>query len=220
MSTGQTSCKRCGTCCLRGGPVLHTGDAHLVESGRLRFADLVTIRKGELAVVPPDDDLLPAAHEMVKINGRNGSWACRFYEEESSGCSIYGHRPLSCEALKCWDTAESLALVGKDLLCRKEMIGSHPAWALLAEHQQACPPPDPQMVLAIVQSGDRKALGTLAEAVNLDLRYRAAALSRYSIGGEDELFFLGRPLFQLLSPLGIAAVEQNNGVVLRFREQS
>lgn len=48
----QPSCRRCGTCCIKGGPSLHREDLPLVEEGRIRVQDLVCIRSGEMAYDP------------------------------------------------------------------------------------------------------------------------------------------------------------------------
>ena len=53
----KTSCNRCGSCCKQGGPALHMQDLDLVLSGKLHFEDLITVRRGELALQPLTDSI-------------------------------------------------------------------------------------------------------------------------------------------------------------------
>ena len=69
MKKEQTECLRCGTCCTGGGPALHTEDLPLVREWEIPFAQLITVRAGELAYNPVADALLPIRRELVKISG-------------------------------------------------------------------------------------------------------------------------------------------------------
>ena len=44
-----SECKRCGTCCKKGGPCFHVEDKMLIEKGVILIKYLYTIRKGEPA---------------------------------------------------------------------------------------------------------------------------------------------------------------------------
>lgn len=46
----RTHCRRCGTCCEKGGPALHTDDRMLIENGHIPARYLFTIREGEPVV--------------------------------------------------------------------------------------------------------------------------------------------------------------------------
>ena len=48
----KIECKRCGTCCIKGGPVLHSVDLALITEGVIRPDQLVVIRHGEPAYNP------------------------------------------------------------------------------------------------------------------------------------------------------------------------
>jgi Fe-S-cluster containining protein len=45
----ENPCRRCGTCCEKGGPSLHREDRPLVDNGQIPVRHLFTIRRGELA---------------------------------------------------------------------------------------------------------------------------------------------------------------------------
>lgn len=112
----RTSCIQCGTCCRKGGPVLHHEDKGLLDSGLIRAEHLITIRKGEPAFSPLSGKVEPASCELIKINGRKGEWTCCFFDAETPACTIYAHRPLECRLLECWDTEKLISVINKNTL--------------------------------------------------------------------------------------------------------
>lgn len=99
-------CRRCGTCCLRGGPTLMLTDASLLTSGTLTLEALVCLRAGEWTRDDSRKALRPLEGERIKIAGPGGRvhpWRCRYYRE-GVGCGIYQQRPAQCSALFCMDT--------------------------------------------------------------------------------------------------------------------
>ncbi len=48
----RTYCIRCGTCCMKGGPVLHQQDKAILLEGYAGHQHLITLRKGEMAYDP------------------------------------------------------------------------------------------------------------------------------------------------------------------------
>ena len=76
MKENKQECIQCGTCCTSGGPALHTEDEQLVRSGKIPLAQLITIRKGELAHNPILKRLQPVKRELVKISGVGREWNC------------------------------------------------------------------------------------------------------------------------------------------------
>ena len=135
----QTSCTQCGICCKQGGPALHIADLELVKSGRIPISHLITIRKGELVDNPLAGKIVPSIVELVKVIGKKDQWECCFYNDKL-GCTVYTERPYACRMLKCWDTAEILALVEKDTVSRFDILEKDdPIIALIMEHERICP---------------------------------------------------------------------------------
>lgn len=66
---GQTGCRRCGTCCEKGGPSLHLADKPLVVDGQIPARCLFTLRKGERVRDNVAGTLVPLEREIVKIRG-------------------------------------------------------------------------------------------------------------------------------------------------------
>ncbi|MFH1015025.1 MAG: YkgJ family cysteine cluster protein, partial [Nitrospirota bacterium] len=134
-----TACIRCGTCCRKGGPALHKEDKKILLEGHISYHHLITIRKGELAFTPLSSKPEPVKQELVKIAGKGKSWACLFYEKKQSSCAVYEKRPLECRLLKCWDTAQLLAIVGKDTLTRADIISADdPIMRFIRTHEKEC----------------------------------------------------------------------------------
>jgi len=216
----KISCDRCGECCLQGGPALHTQDLQLLKERKLQLSDLVTVRKGELAFQPMATEAEQVTREFLKLQGKKGSWTCTFYDDVNKGCTIYDKRPLACRVLECTAPEPLLAISGKNLITRFDcMDKKDPLLPVVEEHEATCPCPD---VHALRQRLQREAprqefMESLTDKVNLDLKYRAMVARRYRINLGQELFYFGRPLFQLLAPLGITAVQQAGQLGLKYR---
>lgn len=218
--SAATACQRCGTCCRQGGPALHGPDAELIRSGALHLDDLVTVRRGELAFQPLADRPEPVTHEFLKLKGQNGSWCCAFFNETSKGCLRYAHRPMACGLLDCTDTGPLLAIAGQDLLTRFDcLLTDDPLLPLIEAHEQTCPCPDLAAIdRDLHQTTDAIAalLADLEAAVARDLAFRTWVAAAHGLSLGQELFAFGRPLFQLLHPLGVQAVNTAAGIRLRL----
>ena len=219
MSDSAT-CKRCGTCCRQGGPALHGPDLDLIRAGLLHLDDLITVRKGELAFQPLAGQPEPVIHEFLKLRGQNGTWCCAFYDETSKGCMRYAHRPMACGLLDCTDTGPLLALAGQDLLTRFDCLKpDDPLLPLVHEYEQLCPCPDLQAIGQKLGRAETDAalLAGLEAAVNADLAFRSRVTADHHLSLAQELFYFGRPLFQLLLPLGVQAISTPAGIRLSIQ---
>ena len=195
-----------------GGPALHREDLALITSTRLPVSDLVTIRKGELAHNPLTGKVQPASVELVKIVGAGGQWQCCYYDSDH-GCTIYHYRPVGCRLLKCWDPGDILNLV--DTLCRLDIVtADSPFVALIKEHEKLCPCDGLQSILTDRNSLTQQQKNELEARVNSDLQFRKRVIEDYNLSLREEMFYFGRPFFQLLNPLGVSVVESETGVQL------
>ena len=112
-------CRRCGMCCLRGGPTLMQADLPRLTGNVLTLETLVCLRAGEWARDDARGELRPLDRECIKVAGLGGQahpWRCRFYRD-ASGCGIYAHRPVQCSALFCMNTDPL-----EDLLAREPLL--------------------------------------------------------------------------------------------------
>ncbi len=216
MVIEQTMCKKCGNCCKKGGPALHTQDLLLVKSGKIPVSSLITIRKGELANNPLTEKIQPTNVELVKIVGTGRQWDCCYYDEQS-GCTIYENRPFACRVLKCWDTEEILGLVEKDTLSRFDILDTDdPLIPVVMEHERICPCDDLGYVQCNLGQLSDQQKKDMEKRVRTDLHFRTRVIKDFKLKVSGELFYFGRPLFQLLQPLGVRISESSTGIHLNW----
>lgn len=213
----QTECRRCGTCCKKGGPALHKQDIGLIESGKLQRESLITIRQGELAYNPVTESIQPVKNELVKIRGNSGEWSCLFYNESNKECMIHAYRPYACRVLKCWDPQELLDLVGRDTLTRFDLLAEEdPLFSFFVEHERLFACPDMEELANWTEDEFREKGDELEKLVVGDLTFRDQLVRKHNLQLNDEMILFGRPIFQLLQPLGFSVVQDHMGIRLNF----
>lgn len=218
MTTNQVTCRKCGNCCEKGGPALHSQDLELIRRGKIPISSLITIRKGELVHNPLAGKIQPVSVELVKIVGTGRLWNCWYYNKDS-GCTVYSDRPHACRILKCWDTSEILDLVEKDTLSRLDILsGDDPLIPVILEHERLCPYKDLQFIQDNSGQLTTEYKNELEKRVRSDLRFRTRVTGDFQLKVSEELFYFGRPFFQLLEPLGIRISETSSGIHLIWRE--
>jgi Fe-S-cluster containining protein len=200
------TCERCGECCRKGGPVLHLSDREIMLAGHAGHADLVTLRKGETVMNPVSGRLEACQREMIKVRGAGTGWVCIFHQGQDRSCKIYPHRFLECRVLKCWDAAGIMAVMGKDLIARADLINpSDPVHELISMHEAECPSVEIRQLTHEALYGKDKltAMKRLSEIVRLDRAVRSYAVSDCGLNREHEQFIFGQPVLKLLSASGI-----------------
>jgi len=215
----RTGCIRCGTCCQKGGPVLHQEDKKILLDGHVGHQHLVTIRKGELAFNPIRNKLEPVRQELVKVSGKGEDWSCYFYDEKEASCRDYAHRFLECRLLKCWDLSDLLRVIGKGTIVRADIINPNdPIMEVIETHEQECPYHEVKNLLSNLSSGkdESKSLARLTELVRKDLSIRFHTISELGLQAEFEFFIFGRPLFKVLSSRGLTVNEAHSGIHLSW----
>ena len=213
-----SECRRCGTCCEKGGPALHEEDRELVESGRIPLADLYTIRKGELARDNVRGLLQPLAAEIIKIKslqGGNRTTTCRYYNDPDNACRMYSHRPLECRALQCWDTREIERVYSVGRLRRKDLIGQvEGLWDLIADHEERCSYETlRRLALQLKADGRRADADKFLEIIQYDTELRRLVIDRGSQDPEMLDFLFGRPLEQTVGQFGIRVVREKGRII-------
>ena len=214
-----TRCRRCGTCCKKGGPSLHREDRALVESGVIPARCLFTLRCGELARDNVRGTLAPLDRELVKIKGRTGSWTCRFYDRDGRGCGIYAHRPLECRVLNCRDTRRIEAVYAKRCLTREDLLaGVQGLWDLVADHETRCAY---DRLGELVGQGVDARTGQLAgetgilEMMRYDTHLRRLVVETGHMDATMLDFIFGRPLSETIVMYGIRLEKTADGYRLR-----
>jgi Fe-S-cluster containining protein len=207
-----SECQRCGTCCVKGGPSLHLEDKELLTNGHIKHEQLITIRKGEMALSPSHEEPETIEKELIKIAGKGKDWECICLDRDGNSCTIYEHRPLECRVLECWDTSELESIAGQNTLTRADIIApDNPINEFIKLHELKCPVPEPYRIRAALSSeaDAPQALAQLTEIVRMDLAIRAEAVRRFDIPLSLELFYFGRPIHVMLNSHGLRTTEKD-----------
>ncbi|PLX50720.1 MAG: YkgJ family cysteine cluster protein [Desulfobulbaceae bacterium] len=196
----KIECKRCGTCCVKGGPVLHVDDLPLLDKKIIQARQLVVIRQGEPAYQPASDSVEPAACEMLKVQGVAGSWQCLFFEAATKSCTIHVNRPLECRLLQCQDPAPLLAVSGRDCLNRRDIMAQDDPAIPFIEAFTQC---SWHTVHSLLEELDATTLLEIEKIIRTDLFLREEAVHSLKLSLAQELFYFGRPMFQAFCHAGV-----------------
>ncbi len=200
-----SECRRCGTCCKKGGPSFHHADKALIEKGVIHSKYLYTIRKGEMAYDNVKQCLDPVSSDGIKLKGKGDSWTCLLFDDKQNACTIYENRPIECRALKCWDTKALEDLYAKRHLKREDLIADiEGLWGIIKDHQARCNYETIQKLVNAINSdrGD-EARQKLAEIIQFDIEIRKLVVSWSGLDMEMLDFLFGRPLKQTLKNFGL-----------------
>ena len=199
-----TECRRCGTCCKKGGPSLHVEDMHLVKKGIIPLKNLFTIRAGEPANDNIKGSIQPAATDIIKIKGQGNSLVCKFFDYKKSICKIYESRPVECRVLKCWNTSEIERIYSKNRLIRKDLIANIDGlWDLVEDHQKQC---SYEIIKSFISTHNRDkktdSIKSVIEIINYDKQIRQLIIERGGLDTGILNFLFGRPLTETIRMFG------------------
>ncbi|WP_051822482.1 hypothetical protein [Desulfonatronum thiodismutans] len=214
-----THCRRCGTCCRKGGPALHHADLSLLRDKIILREDLVTLRVGEPVHDQVKGLVVPLNAECVKIRSREavntpstqGDAGCRFHQpapqtippqttnHPNGRCAIHQNKPVECAALKCWDTADLAETAATPRLSRLDILGPDNALAeLVRDHETRCSVAD---LLGHLQDSTPESANLLRQAAAYDAALRDLLQAKAGIPPDHLPFLLGRPLPEVIHGL-------------------
>lgn len=210
------TCRRCGTCCEKGGPAFHREDRMLIEKGRIPSKYLYTIRKGELASDNVRGCLTPAKSDIIKIKGQQGRWTCIFFDTIDKSCAIYNDRPLECRALKCWNPAELEQVYERNRLSREDLLTRVAGlWELIEDHQNRCDYSRIRMLIRDLDSpGEDKARKQLLEIIKFDAEIRKLVVEKAGLVPGMLDFVFGRPLTETLPGYGLKVRREGGKIII------
>jgi len=217
QQTINTSCRRCGTCCKKGGPSFHIEDKMLIEKGTIPLKYIYTIREGERCYDNIKECFMPASSDIVKIKGRKGSWTCVFFNEKDKGCTIYDDRPMECRVLKCWDTGEIKRIYAKNRLTRKDLISSiEGLWELVEGHQERCSYNMLKFFIdALGKDSRHEALGGILDIIEYDKKIRSLTVQKADLDPELTDFLFGYPITETIKIYGIQIKEKEGKYIIK-----
>jgi len=212
QNPGIAECRRCGTCCKKGGPCFHLEDKILIEKGIILSKYLYTVREHELCYDNIRGSVLPVASDIIKIKGQKDSLACIFLNEKENECTIYDNRPLECRALKCWDTREIEKIYSKNRLTRKDLLSNvEGLWDLVEDHQKQCSYEKLTLFIDILKKGQKdKALKGILDIIKYDAQIRELVVQKGGLDPEMTDFIFGRPITETIRIYGFKIKKQND----------
>jgi Fe-S-cluster containining protein len=213
---GITECRRCGTCCKKGGPCFHIEDKMLIEKGIILSKYLYTVRKHELCYDNVKSSILPAASDIIKIKAPKDSLTCIFFNEKENECTIYDNRPLECRALKCWDTREIEKIYSKNRLTRKDLLSNvEGLWDLIEDHQKRCSYEKLTLYIESFKKHKKdKALKGILDIIKYDAQIRELVVQKGGLDPEMTDFIFGRPITETIRIFGFKLKKKNENYLL------
>jgi len=209
-------CKRCGTCCKKGGPSFHHEDKMLIDKGIIPSKYIYTIRKGERSYDNVKECFLPASSDILKLKGQKDSWTCIFFNETNHHCKIYEHRPMECKVLKCWDTREIEQIYAKNRLTRQDLISSvEGLWELVEGHQERCSYDMLKFFIDSLHKGKKdEALRGILEIIEYDIKIRELVVQKAGLENDLTDFLFGRPVTETIKIYGLKIKEEENNYII------
>ncbi len=171
-----------------------------MEQGLLHTRHLYTIRKGEWATDPVRDGLVRVDGDIIKIKGRDATWACCFFDERTGACHVYDDRPLECRLLECRDTARLERAYRRGRLSRRDLLaGIQGLWELIEDHERRCDYDFVRQLLERRSGPDRAGVEReLAGMIRYDAEIRRLMVAQGGLEAKMLDFLLGRPVEYVL----------------------
>jgi len=205
ISLDISKCIRCGTCCRKGGPVLHHEDKQILLKGHISYQHLMTLRKGEKVFDPVKEKFENLKVELIKIKNSGDGVSCYFFNETLNSCLIYENRPIECRLLRCWDTSDIIKIIGKNTLKRKDIINpDDPVIEIIDSHERDCPGYETEKLLSSINIDEREqVLKRLTSILQKDLSIRKFTFEELKVSRDYEFFLFGRPMTRILKERGL-----------------
>ena len=207
----RTHCIRCGECCLNSSPTLQMKELPLVYEGPIKRADLYTIRIGELVRDNIRDELKVTDTELIKVREKESGRECIFYDDAEKRCTIYGHRPVQCRALACWDESEFMRVYAKPKAGRKEIIHDQTLLRLIDEHEKRCAYAQLEGYVKKIESDGEKAVENILQILKFDHDIRSLIPEKLGVDSDEMDLILGRPLTETIAMFGLKVVREPDG---------
>jgi hypothetical protein len=107
--------------------------------------------------------------------------------------------------------------VETDTLNRFDILDKDdPLIPVIKEHERICPCDDLGFIQENIGCLSDEKKNELEKRVRSDLRFRTRVIADFQLKVSEELFYFGRPLFQLLQQLGVRISESPTGIHLNW----
>jgi Fe-S-cluster containining protein len=207
----RTYCVHCGECCRRASPTLQQEDIGLIFEGRIRLADLYTIRVGELIRDNVNGELRTTNAEMIKVRERKTGDGCAYYRAGAKAYEIYPHRPSQCVALKYWDPADFLDVFAGDKAARKDLVTDSALRGLMESHDAESSYGVLRRKVEMIREDGEQAFEGFIRILKFDHQIRPLVTQQLRIGPDELAFFLGRPCTDTPVMFGLRVTREPDG---------
>jgi len=206
------ACFQCGECCRAGSPTLHLEDLVLLQSGKIPWDQLVTLRKGEPARSPFDGRPFVLPQERIKVREKEGLRECVFLISQTDRCSIYVDRPLQCRAQAYWDPIPARDTAELPFLLRDHIFeGVEVLLEIIAEHEARC---GFAVLSGTFEELSRSNGGNVQEVLRLlsyEEHFRQFVSDKFKIPARNMELLFGRSFAQMSTLFGFRVAEEPDG---------
>lgn len=206
------ACVQCGECCRLGSPTLHAEDLSLLQSGKIPWDQLITLRKGEPARSPFDGRPFILSEERIKVREKEGSRECVFLISQTDKCSIYGDRPLQCRAQACWDpipardTAELPFLLRRHIFEEVDLLLD-----VVAEHESRCGFEALSAAFEELGRSNGENVEKVLGLLSYEEHFRQFVSDKFKIPPQYLELLLGRSFARMTTLFGFRVSEEHDG---------
>ncbi len=205
-------CVQCGECCRMGSPTLHLEDLVLLQSGKIPWDEIVTLRKGEPARSPFDGRPFVLPEERIKVREKEGLRECVFLISQSDRCSIYVDRPLQFRAQACWDPTPARDTAELAFLLRDHIFeGVDLLLEIIAEYETRC---GFAVLSGAFEELSRSNGGNVQEVLRLlsyEEHFRQFVSDKFKIPARNMELLFGRSFAQMSTLFGFRVAEKPDG---------
>lgn len=206
------ACVQCGTCCRKGSPTLQLEDLELLQTGRIQWNQLVTLRRGEPVQSPFEQKPFFLLDERIKIRERDNTGECIFLNDETSLCGIYADRPIQCRAQACWDPAPGQDISKQPYLTRRDIFkGVDLLIELIAEHDRRCGFRTLDEAFARLLETRGEAVDEVLKVLSYEDHFRSFLCEKLNIPSDQQELVFGRSFSDLVPLFGFKVIEEPDG---------
>ncbi len=210
------ACVQCGECCRMGSPTLHLEDLSLLQSGKIPWDQLITLRKGEPARSPFDSMPFVLTEERIKVREKEGLRECVFLNPESGDgpavCSIYTSRPLQCRAQACWDPAPARETADMPFLLREHVFeGVELLLKIMAEHENRCGFASFSSAFGELNRNSGENIDEVLDLLSFEDHFRRFVSEKFNVPPQNMELLLGRSFAQMTTLFGFRVSRETDG---------
>ena len=216
------ACVQCGECCRMGSPTLHREDLPLLQSGKIPWDQLVTLRKGEPARSPFDGRPFILPGERIKLREKEGQSECVFLINDTRGggadCSIYFDRPVQCRAQACWDPIPARETAQMPFLLREHIFeGVDVLLQIISQHESRCGFDSLSGSFEELGRSNGATIDKVLGLLSYEEHFRQFVSEKFNIPPRNMELLLGRSFTRMAPLFGFRVSEEPDGTRLLTR---